>query len=417
MKFAHVSDCHLGAWHDEKLKSLNLQAFLQAMERCHDERVDFVLVTGDLFHTASPDLDVVQTAVSKMRQLKENGAEIYLISGSHDSSPNSKSIADVLSSSGFIKMLGNYQESGGKITPEFVSDPRSGALITGLAGKRKGDDAADYARLDRIALERQKGFKVFAFHNYVEGIGAGGLPYGQCIALKDLPRDFNYYAGGHTHTRLHKSDVAGYPHLVYAGALFGSVPADLEEMASGMSRGFYLVSATDQRVTDVQFCEVRVCDVLVCQVDVEGLDAEKAKDKVQKEITARNIADKVMVLKIAGRLAGGRPYQLHLHDLASKLSNDGALTVVLNTSQLAGELPDVIRGGKAIDTIERGELQRAIQSFKSEWSALVGENGVELAHTLLDRLAIEQGEGETKRAYEQRLQEEGQSIIDREVLA
>ena len=75
-KFAHMSDCHIGAWRDEKLRELNLKAFEKAIDLCVEEKVDFILISGDLFDSNIPDLYQVKRAVEKLRLVKNRGINI-----------------------------------------------------------------------------------------------------------------------------------------------------------------------------------------------------------------------------------------------------------------------------------------------------------------------------------------------------
>ena len=43
MKFAHMADCHVGGWREPKLRSINDQSFVKAVDICISEKVDFVL--------------------------------------------------------------------------------------------------------------------------------------------------------------------------------------------------------------------------------------------------------------------------------------------------------------------------------------------------------------------------------------
>ena len=104
-KFAHLADCHIGANRDPVLEKLELAAFSKAMETCVQERVDFVLIAGDLFHANLPDMHVANEAVKKMKEVKDAGIPIYVIYGSHDYSPNATSIIDILDSTGLIKKV------------------------------------------------------------------------------------------------------------------------------------------------------------------------------------------------------------------------------------------------------------------------------------------------------------------------
>ena len=214
MKFAHISDCHLGAWqHNEELCKLNLQAFLIALDICLTKKVDFVLIAGDLLNTPTPDLAIVESAVRKMKELKDSGVEFYMILGSHDYSPNVRAITDVLSSAGFIAPVMHCEERDGRLVLNCIRDPKTGAILAGLSGKRRGEDAEDFLRLDTHHIQREKGFKLFAFHNYLSGIAPSEIPGIPSLPLENLPRGFDYYAGGHPHKK-QQYDSQYYRHVV-----------------------------------------------------------------------------------------------------------------------------------------------------------------------------------------------------------
>ena len=103
MKFAHLGDCHLGGWRHPELKDLNFKSFQTALERCIKEKVDFVLITGDLFDSAYPPIDTLKETFREFRRLKEADIPVFIIAGSHDYSVSGKTFLDVLEKSGFCK--------------------------------------------------------------------------------------------------------------------------------------------------------------------------------------------------------------------------------------------------------------------------------------------------------------------------
>src|SRR5512140_3529157 len=100
MLFAHMADCHLGGWRDPVMRSINHKVFESAVARCVQEKVDFVIIAGDLFNTSVPGMDVLQFAVRQLRILKDKGIPVYFVAGSHDCSPTGRSVLDVLESAG-----------------------------------------------------------------------------------------------------------------------------------------------------------------------------------------------------------------------------------------------------------------------------------------------------------------------------
>ena len=165
--FAHISDCHLGANRDPFLRSLEIEAFNRAMDECVRRRVDFVLITGDLFHSNIPDLGVANEAVKKMSEVAASGIPIYVIYGSHDYSPNETSLVDILSSANLFRKVVRGEVKNGKLKLHFFQDPKTGAKMAGISARRLGIERKYFEMLDRESLEKEPGFKIFAFHSAV----------------------------------------------------------------------------------------------------------------------------------------------------------------------------------------------------------------------------------------------------------
>ena len=153
-RFAHFADCHLGAWRDPKLKELNLSSFIKALDGCVSEKVDFIIISGDLFDTTLPDLAIVQRTVEKIKEVKDKGIPIYLTYGSHDFAPNSISMIDILNSTGLFKKVVEAEVTDEKIQLRFVTDSKTGAKITGLSGRRLGLEKKYFEMLDSENLEK-----------------------------------------------------------------------------------------------------------------------------------------------------------------------------------------------------------------------------------------------------------------------
>ncbi len=86
MRLLHTSDWHLGrSLHREPLFGAQ-EAFLDALvEVVKSERVDVVLVSGDVYDRAVPPLDAVALCEDALVRLREAGARVVVISGNHDS--------------------------------------------------------------------------------------------------------------------------------------------------------------------------------------------------------------------------------------------------------------------------------------------------------------------------------------------
>jgi DNA repair protein SbcD/Mre11 len=86
MRLLHTSDWHLGrSLHRADLREAQA-AFLDALVGVvRSERVDAVLVCGDVYDRAVPSLDAVQLCEDALVRLRAAGARVVVTSGNHDS--------------------------------------------------------------------------------------------------------------------------------------------------------------------------------------------------------------------------------------------------------------------------------------------------------------------------------------------
>ena len=96
MKFAHITDCHLGGWRQPELQELNTEHFRKAIDTCIEEEVEFILFTGDLFDSAFPPIETLKETFAEFKKIKDAGIKSYMIAGSHDFSVSGKTFLDVL---------------------------------------------------------------------------------------------------------------------------------------------------------------------------------------------------------------------------------------------------------------------------------------------------------------------------------
>ena len=80
-KFAHLADVHLGANRNPILQEIERQVFNKTIDICIEEQVDFILISGDIFHIGIPDMSVVKNCVEKLRELHEQRIPVYIIFG------------------------------------------------------------------------------------------------------------------------------------------------------------------------------------------------------------------------------------------------------------------------------------------------------------------------------------------------
>ena len=384
--FAHLADVHLGAY-SKDFRELNLEAFLATMDRCLARKVDLVMIAGDLFHINVPDLAVVDRAVAKLREVKDAGVPVYVWYGSHDYSPTEKSIIDVLASAGLFTKVSTFETAEGQGAPRFewTQDPATGARMVAVAGKALGLDMHVFKALDRAALEREPGFKVFGFHAAVKEYLPDYLAHINGVTLEDFPRGFDYYAGGHIH-HANLADPAGFGPFVNPGPTFGS---DGRDLLNDEPRGFVLGTVRGGRV-EARFEPVEVVRFLRQEVDVSGKTAAEARAELDELVDGWDVGGKAVVLRVRGELSSGRRAELDLDALHTRLPRLGARAVHIVKAFSVREASRVAAvEGETQGEVERKVVEGQVASFASSDARFAGASGVELALALKRALSEE----------------------------
>jgi exonuclease SbcD len=101
MRLLHTSDWHLGrSLHRASLRAAQ-EAFVDHLVSVVvEEKVDVVLVSGDVYDRAVPPLEAVELCSSAFSRLRSAGARVVVISGNHDSARRLGFSASLIDASG-----------------------------------------------------------------------------------------------------------------------------------------------------------------------------------------------------------------------------------------------------------------------------------------------------------------------------
>lgn len=101
MRLLHTSDWHLGrSFHGASLLNDQRVVLEHLVEVVREQAVDLVLVSGDIYDRALPQVDAVKLCNAILRQLRDAGASVILTSGNHDSAARLGFASDLLDASG-----------------------------------------------------------------------------------------------------------------------------------------------------------------------------------------------------------------------------------------------------------------------------------------------------------------------------
>jgi len=403
MRFAHVSDIHLGFQKHESLQKIEREVFEDVIGQCIARKVDFVLIPGDMFHVNIPEMRVQRFAFAGFRRLYEAQIPAYVVYGSHDFSPVSNSVIDLLAETGYlIKVVRAGDNEDGSIRLDFVTDPGTGAKIAGLSGLKAGRDRDWYEKLDRGSLESESGFKIFLFHGGISDMKADSGADGDHMPLSLLPRGFSYYAGGHLH-RFNHREFADYPHVVYPGTPFAGYHADLEENARGQKRGFVLVEFEDA-VKSVEFVPIERSAYELIDIDANNRKSESVNQELQTRAGEIDSGKKIVIVKIHGELTSGKTSDVDVSGARQSIMDAGALAANISRNQLTSKEYYITEAkGANRDEVETNVFRENIGQLRFSQERLLGEQGIGLAKRLLCELGQAQLANEKKGEYVPRI--------------
>ncbi len=93
-KFLHFADCHLGYRQYNSVERANdfARAFFAVIDVAIQEKVDFVVLAGDLFQKRAIDALTLNQAVKGLERLRDKGIPCIAVEGNHELAYFSESI-------------------------------------------------------------------------------------------------------------------------------------------------------------------------------------------------------------------------------------------------------------------------------------------------------------------------------------
>jgi DNA repair protein SbcD/Mre11 len=279
LRFLHTSDWHVGKTlkgHDRLPEQREVLA--EIVRIAAEQRVDAVLVAGDLYETATPGAEAQQLVVRTLLALRDTGAQVIAIAGNHDHAPTLDAYRPLAGAAG-ITLVGRVRRpaEGGVVSFDAASDgapvrvaalpflsQRYAVRAAELLANTPAENSAGYdAWVRGIVAALARGFEpgavnVVLTHLTVTGAAFGGGErqaqsiFEYHVPAVAFPADAHYVALGHLHRR--QSVPAACP-VHYSGA---PLRVDFGEVDS--TPVVLVVEATPDtpaRVTDVPVTSAR----------------------------------------------------------------------------------------------------------------------------------------------------------------
>lgn len=208
MRFAHLSDSHLGYRQFGILDREQdfYDVFARNIDKIIEMDVDFVIHSGDLFDNNRPSTEALLAFQKALLRLKEAKIPIYAIAGNHDSILRK----DALPPQVLFKDIGLNL-----ISPDNPAYNEGAVLICGIPYMPSSQGRALKDRYDQLSKIADKYIKSILVSH--QGIDKWMHEDTYEIELSQLPQNFDYYAMGHVHNYVEEDFGKGK--LVYPGSM------------------------------------------------------------------------------------------------------------------------------------------------------------------------------------------------------
>jgi DNA repair exonuclease SbcCD nuclease subunit len=199
-RFVHTADIHLDsplqtlAFRNPELAELignaTRQAFVNIINLCLDERVDALLLAGDLYDGEQTSMKTARFLATQVRRLHEAGIRVFIIRGNHDAlSKITKEL--VLPDS--VKVFGGRAEA-------VSVDRRKGDLPVVIHGLSFAKPHAPESLVPKYKPPIEGAVNIGMMHTSLGGSPPHD-PYAPCSIADLQATGFRYWALGHIHRR------------------------------------------------------------------------------------------------------------------------------------------------------------------------------------------------------------------------
>ena len=267
MRFIHCADVHLdtplqglaqypGAPVSE-IRNATRRAFEKVLDAAVTERVDFLIIAGDLYDTGLKSFESALFFNKQMARLKDAGIDVYLIYGNHDAA------------SKLIKQLrppSNVHIFRASEPQTFTNDELRVAI--------HGQSFATPEVIEDLAANYPSPvpgfFNIGVLHTNLAGISEHAN-YAPCTLESLKNKGYQYWALGHVHNR---QILCSDPYIVYPGNIQGRHGKEQGE------KSCVLVTVSDTGAMSIE--TISTSAVPWFQADIDASDCQTADEVYEK---------------------------------------------------------------------------------------------------------------------------------------
>ncbi|MBU0676121.1 MAG: exonuclease SbcCD subunit D [Proteobacteria bacterium] len=320
MRFIHTADIHLGKTYRNSLgEAERYEDFFRCLsgivEAASDEKVDFILICGDLFHTGQILPKTFAKTIEILQPLKAAGIPCIAIEGNHDWIHRRHNISwmEALSEMGYIRLLrpSRFEDGGYRFDP-FAEETGTGGHIEigglniyglGYIGANAG------SHVERICEAVTTGNNLLLFHVGIWKYSPVEIGNMKIEEAHPLAEKFGYVALGHGHKQYVIETPQEKPYAYNPGA-----PERVNFGEEKYDKGYYFVTVVDGKFSP-EFRRTDPRPMLVEAINLDGAeDSDTAlarfREQLKKKLAGLDEERKPLLeLKLAGRV-GFHPFEL-----------------------------------------------------------------------------------------------------------
>jgi len=281
-RFLHAADLHLDSPFRglseipksvrEVIRSSTFQSLERLVELAIRERVDFVVIAGDVYDLEDCSIRAQFRFHHAMNRLAESGIHVYIAHGNHDPLAGRRMPWDT--------PRGIHVFGANEVETIAVEGPR-GQLLAYVHGISYATAAVTDNLAARFRVHDHTVANIGVLHTNVEGASDHGN-YAPASRAQLIASGIDYWALGHIHQRavLHES-----PYIVYSGNTQGRSIKETGE------KGCYIADMVDSRVARLTFHATDMVRWLRTTVSVEDalteLDVKAAAERELEALRGR----------------------------------------------------------------------------------------------------------------------------------
>jgi exonuclease SbcD len=386
VRLIHTSDWHLGrAFHGVGMLPAQARYVDHLVDVVRSERVDAVLVSGDVYDRALPSPATVELLSEAVTRVIDAGAQVVLSSGNHDSAIRLGFAAPLLSRAGLhihtsLASVGSpVVIAGTAVYPLPYFEPSTSAEPLGTDERtHAGVLRAALARI-RADLATRQGPSVVMAHAFVTGAAScdseRDISVGGVSAVPPSVFDgVDYVALGHLHGAQTVSERIRYSGSPYAMSFSEHAHA----------KGSWLVDLEDSGLASSEFVAAPVDRPLrVLRGDLDDLLADPTLAAAESAYCQVTLTDPVRPLGAMDQLR-----RRFAHTVQLRFEPRGGAVPISSYAAVLGQRSDDVdiccdflahvRGGHAATTGERALFLEAVEASRVERAARLDELGAML---------------------------------------